>query len=1084
MTTRLPASPARPPAPDPLDGAVHRLVEERAARTPDADAVLCGTERLSYAQLDLRAERLARRLRRHGVGPEVPVGVHLTRSPELAVACLAVLKAGGACLPLDPAHPPGRLADALRDAGAPLVLSRRALAAGLGPHTAAVLYTDSEADDSSAHERPAPGPAAGSPSPGAPAAEDRRAEERPGDAGAPPAPPLARRLAWVAYTSGSTGRPKPVGLEHGPLANLAVQIGRRLDLGPDDRVLQFASIGFSVAAEEMFSTWAAGACLVIDPDDTLADSAGLLTAVDKYAVTVLQLTPSLWYEWLRELSRDGTLRPPASLRLLVVGSEQAAPDRAADWLATGVRLVHEYGATEGTVSQLLYEPDVSPAELRTWPRLPVGTPLPGVRVHILDARRRPVPPGEPGELHLAGDTLARGYLGQPELTAERFLPDPFADRPGARMYRTGDLARQRADGTIEFLGRVDHQITLRGLRIEPGEVESAIGRYPGVTESAVLARTTARGDDQLCACVVWEKERDEAGLRAHLRAALPPALVPARLLALPDLPLTPHGKVDRQALRALRWEPDPVDSRGEAPRTALEAALAALWAWTLDVSRIGLDDSLFDRGGDSLTATRLAARLRDVLMADVRQRTVFDAPTVRAMAEVISRQRRRARADEPVTAPDAYEDAPLTSAQWRMWLHHRRSPTSAAYHEPVALRLRGPLDPDHLVRALRRTVGRHAALRTTLATAAGQPLQRVAPPATAEAFPLARLDLSGHAEGELDRVVEELAVAPFDLRRGPLIRAHLLRVAADEHVLVLVLHHIVFDGWSMDVLFRDLAAFHDEAATGVAAAPAPLPSSPPARPPLPADDPGAERRAQEQRAYWKKQLAGAPPVTRLPTGRPTSRQGTVHCPFTVPAATAARLRELAAEEGATPFMVILAVFTAVAHQSSGARDIVVGTLLAGRDDPDTADLIGLFTHTVPLRTQVPEGTTVRQLVRRVRETVLGAVAHQEVPFEDIVAHLGPPRDPRHNPVFQMVFCHGAASARAPQLRGLSVTPVEVAVPFAKFDVTVMVDEDRHGGYAIDLAYDLALYDETTAHRHTAAFRSLLEAAADRPEAGV
>ncbi|MFK8912063.1 amino acid adenylation domain-containing protein, partial [Streptomyces sp. YS-3] len=951
--------------------------------------MLCGTERLSYARLDQRAERLARRLRHHGVGPEVPVGVHLTRSPELAVACLAVLKAGGACVPLDPAHPPGRLAQALHDAGAPLVLSRRALARGLGPHTAAVLYVDPESTDPAAaepqaDERPAPPPQPG-------AHPSRDTVPRPGaDAGSPPHPPLARRLAWIAYTSGSTGRPKPVGLEHGPLANLAVQIGRRLDLGPDDRVLQFASPGFSVAAEEMFSTWAAGACLVMDPDDALADSAGLRTAVDTYAVTVLQLTPTLWYEWLRELSRDGTLRPPASLRLLVVGSEQAAPDRAADWLATGVRLVHEYGATEGTVSQLLYEPDVSPDELRTWTRLPVGTPLPGVRVHILDAGGRPVAPGEPGELHLAGETLARGYVGQPELTAERFPPDPFTDRPGARMYRTGDLARQRADGNIEFLGRVDHQITLRGVRIEPGEIEAAIGRYPGVTESAVLARTTARGDDQLCACVVWHQRRDEAGLRAHLRATLPPALVPARLTALPDLPRTAHGKVDRQALRAMPWDGDPAGPSGETPRTALEAALAALWAWALDVPLIGLDDSLFDRGGDSLTATRLAAHLREVLGADVRQRTVFDAPTVRAMADVISRRRHGTRADGPVKATDTGAESPLSSAQWRMWLHHRRNPASAAYHEPVALRLRGPLDMGHLLRALRRTVGRHAALRTTIATTAGGPVQRTAPPATAEAFPLDRRDLSGHSEGELERELQELATAPFDLRRGPLVRAHLLRIAADDHVLVLVLHHIVFDGWSMDVLFRDLAAFHDEAVTGVAAALPPLPSLPAGSVPPPGDDPDAERRTREQRSYWERQLEGAPPVTRLPTGPPTGGQGTVRCPFAVPAGSAARLRELAVAEGATPFMVLLAVFTALVHRRSGTRDIVVGTLLAGRDSPDTADLIGLFTHTVPLRTRVPEGTTFRRLVRRVRETVLGAVAAQDVPFEHIVAHLAPP----------------------------------------------------------------------------------------------
>ncbi|WP_217145835.1 non-ribosomal peptide synthetase [Streptomyces sp. AC627_RSS907] len=1063
------------------DHHAHAPVERHARDTPDADALLCGDRRLGYAELDRRATRLAARLCRLGVGPEVPVGLHLSRSVELAVAVLAVLKSGGACLPLDPAHPRERLALALADSAAPVVLAQRGPAFDATAYPGTVLYLDDPEADRDAEDRYLDDP-------DDPDDRDDRADA----AGPRPAPtasaPGPQNLAWIAYTSGSTGTPKGVALAHGPLANLARQIGRRLDLGPGDRVLQFASIGFSVAAEEMLATWAAGACLVIDPEEALADSARLTAVVERYGVTVLQLTPAYWYEWLRELGHDGVPRPPASLRLLVVGSEQVAVHRVADWLPTGVRLVQEYGATEGTVSQLLYEVPGDAEQVATWPRLPVGTPLAGVRVRVLDERLRPVPDGRTGELYLAGDCLARGYLGRPGTTAQRFLPDPYADRPGARMYRTGDLARRREDGVLEFLGRADHQMKLHGVRIEPGEVESAIGRYPGVAASAVFARTTAAGADQLCACVVWEDGHDPAGLRAHLAATLPRTLVPARLFPVTELPLNPNGKVDRRALPHLPLDEEPDPAHGTAPRTALEAAVAGVCAMALGVPHVGPEDDVFALGGDSLTATRIAAGLREALALDVRQRTVFDAPTAQALARIAAELRRAGGTEgaadpaadpRPGAADTEPEHAPLTSSQLRMWLQYRMAPTSAAYNEPVVLRLTGDLSPSALEHALRQVVRRHGALRVTIGTEDGRPVQRVAPP-DADTPALRVTDLSGAPPRETERILAERATAPFDLARGPLLRADLLRTGPAEHVLALVFHHIVFDGWSTDVLFRELRELYREALTGV---PARLPLLPVSYAAY-ANRHGTPDLADDQLAYWKHVLEGAPARTTLPSTRSAAGPPAagLACPFSVGSGVAARLRKLAEAERATAYTVLLAGFLVLVHRESGARDLVVGSLVSGRGRPESAGMIGLFTNTVALRVRLTPRMTFRLLLRRTREVVHGALDHQDVPFDRVVRELGPARGGQGNPLFQLMFSYGGPSVRPPDLPGLVAEPVRVDTRSAKFDATVMLEEAADRGFAGVLEYDLARYDEATADRVTAAFPRLLATLAEDPDA--
>ncbi|MFE9795714.1 amino acid adenylation domain-containing protein [Streptomyces goshikiensis] len=1050
-------------------GTLNALFAQRVRATPDAPALSCGGVVLSYRALDERADRLADRLRAVGLGPEAAVGIHLRRSVELAVALLAVLKAGGACVPLDPGYPRQRLAFVLADVRAPVLLTSAALADGLPDHTARVLLVDG----------PDSGPSDAGPAGLHGTAVGATSAVRPGN------------VAWIAYTSGSTGRPKGVPLSHGPLAALAAGIAQRLDLTPADRVLQFASIGFSVAAEEVLSTWAAGACLVLDPAEELADSARLLSLIERERVSVLQLTPSYWYEWMRELDRGSGPVAPASLRLLVVGSEPVAVERVAEWCATGVRLVQEYGATEATVSQVLYETRAGAQQIRGWDRLPIGTPLPGTSAYVLDERMRPVAEGEPGELFLGGPGVSRGYIGLPGMTAERFLPDPFAGRPGERMYRTRDLARRLPGGELEFLGRIDYQLNIRGIRIEPGEVENAIGQFPGVLESAVLARADGSGAEQLVACVVWATAPATAALRARLREMLPPALVPARFAALPALPLNANGKVDRQALRTLPLAEPAADRAVTAPRTSLEARLVSVWEEVLGTVPVGVDDDFFELGGDSLTAVRLAAACRSRLGLAVRQRTVFQAHTVAALAAAIEREERDGARSGGAGEPDLREGpatgsrgpvAPASFAQQQMWLLHKLAPASPRFHEPVVLRMTGALDQPALRSALGSVQARHGALRTVFATEDGRPVQVVREP-DAAGPEIEALDLEGLGDDEVSAVVAELVRRPFDLLRGPLMRGALIRRTPTEHLLVLTFHHIVFDGASIEILYDDLETFYGAALTGR-----------PAELPAPAVEYADFARWQQlqaqgrsyddQLAYWREQLSDAPATTRLPFEGPGSatrtRRGAAVA-FRVPTALTARLRRIAADERATLFMVLLSAFYEQIHRASGARDLVVGTLTSGRDRPELTDVIGMFVNTVCLRADIAPGARFLDVLGRTRLCVHEALTHQDVPFERVVEELRPARGDGHTLLFQLLFTFGSTPDRAPRLPELRTVVETCGTDTAKFDLALALDDDGQGGLTGRLEYDLDLFSPARAGALAQEYLRLLESVAAHPD---
>ena len=818
------------------DALVHERIAARAAEAPERAAISCGERVLSYRELHREAGRLAARLRAAGVGVETPVAVFLERSAELGVALLATLRAGGAFVPVDPGYPRERVEYLLADSGAAVVVTRSGLAGSLPEGCAAVLCVDDAAD----------------------------AAEPAGAAEAASAGPDA--LAYLVYTSGSTGRPKAAMVSHRSLVCYAEAMRERMGLTPSDRVLQFASPAFDVMIEEVFPAWLSGACVVFPEGDLLGSPRELARVLEERRVSVAELPTAFWHEWVRQTAEEGATLP-ASLRLMLVGGERVLAERLEQWAALRTPLLHVFGLTETTVTTTTLRLEAGDDGSR-WSSLPVGAPLAGAEVYVLDAEREPVPAGVPGELYVGGAAVARGYRARPELTAERYVPHPFSPGPGARLYRTGDRVRMLADGSLEFLGRMDRQAKIRGYRIEPAEVEAALCAHPAVREAAVVVGRDARGDGALVAYVAAEVEPAE--LREWLRARVPEYMVPGALVALERLPLTANGKVDLRALPAPEWG---AEGGHVAPRTATEEVLAGIWAEVLELERVGAHDNFFERGGHSLLATRVVARVAASLGAEIPLRALFEAQTVAELAARVDAARRAGEgiALPPLVAVDRSGPLPLSFAQERLWFLHQMDPGGAGYNLPFPSRVAGPLDAGALERALGGLVRRHESLRTTFRPVDGGAVQVVHPAARAR-IPLA--DLSGLApearDREARRLAQEDAERPFDLRFGPLLRLALLRLGGDDHVMLLCMHHVVSDGWSMGVFFGELYALYAACARGEAP-----------RLPAPAVQYGdfavwqrgwlAGDALRRQLDWWRERLAGSPPALELPARPPPSR---------------------------------------------------------------------------------------------------------------------------------------------------------------------------------------------------------------------
>ncbi|MCG1055176.1 amino acid adenylation domain-containing protein, partial [Mycetohabitans sp. B5] len=1023
----------------PAHQCIHQLFEAQVERTPQAPALVVEERTLSYAQLNAQANRLAHQLIELGVKPDARVAICVERSPAMVVGLLAILKAGGAYVPLDPSYPGERLAHILTDAAPDIVLADAVGRAALGEAT---LASRTVLDP---HVLPA------------------RADTNPSVLAL-----TSRHLAYVIYTSGSTGVPKGVMVHHQGVVRL-VRNTDYIKVEPGAVFALASNLAFDATTFEIWAPLLNGARIEVIERETLLSPATLARKLKQSGVTVLFLTTALFNQMVKE-----KVEAFSDLHYLLFGGENADPRCVFRVLqqAKPRHLLHVYGPTETVTYASWYEV----RNVKQDTSIPIGRPIANTRIYLLDRYGQPVPLGAVGELYIGGAGVARGYLNRPELTAERFVRDPFSDEPNARMYKTGDLARYLPDGNLEFLGRNDHQIKIRGFRIEPGEIEACLAQHTQVREAVVLAMGEGQ-DKRLVAYVVADPDDALAGiLRTHVAAALPDYMVPSAFVQLDAFPLTPNGKLDRRALPA----PDAqafAHQAYEAPQGELETTLAAIWSELLGVERISRHDSFFALGGHSLLAVRLMNRVA-MLGIVLPLATLFAAPTLAGLAAALNAHRTD-RAVLPVITPVSRDGAlPLSFAQQRLWFLAHLDGASDSYHIPLTLRLRGTLNITAWQQALDALFARHEALRSVFVSVDGQPQVQLLPAEVG--VPMAWHDLRRvpDADTQLAQLSAEAAQAPFDLVHGPLVRACGMQLADDEYVMLLVQHHIVSDGWSIGVLVRELNTLYRAACDGQTD---PLPALTIQYP----DYAAWQRqwltgeRLEAQSAYWCTQLANAPVLLALPTDRPRPAQQSFAgacVPIRIDASITQALKRLSQAQGATLFMTVLAAWSAVLARLSGQEDLVIGTPSANRHHPQIEPLIGFFVNTLALRLDVSGEPSAAQLLERVRRTTLEAQAHQDVPFEQVVEIVQPPRRLEHTPLFQVMFAWQSNERAVWDLPALEVTPADLAYDVAKFDLDLHLYEA--GGEIVGgLNYAMALFDRATIERHVGYLQTMLQAMA-------
>nr|AYN44243.1 nonribosomal peptide synthetase [Cloning vector H69C977B_s05]AYN44279.1 nonribosomal peptide synthetase [Cloning vector H69C977B_s11]AYN44303.1 nonribosomal peptide synthetase [Cloning vector H69C977B_s15] len=989
---------------------VHKLVEEHARRAPDSIALELGGAVLTYGELNERANRAAHQLMDMGAGPEKLVALAVPRSFELLIGLLAIWKAGAAYVPLDLSYPKARLDTIFEDSGAKLLVSTRTAEARWRVPHVSTLWLD----------EPSNSELSGNPDSGV----------------------RMENAAYVIYTSGSTGQPKGVILEHRGLANVIEM--QRHELGADSNcvMLQFSSISFDVSVWEIVMALTNGGRLVLAPADTLLAGEELAKVLITHGVTHMVLPPTSY----AVLPAD---REYPSLRLLLAAGEALPPEVVNTWAKPGVQFVNAYGPTEVTIICTLGqckqgEPSAPP----------IGRPALNLEGYVLDSHGVLLPIGVPGELYLGGVGVARGYLNREELTREKFIPHPF--KPGARLYRSGDLVRWRKDGNLEYLGRIDHQVKLRGYRIELGEIEAVLATHPGVAKAVTIVHSAGNsgGVKLLVAYVVPAGPVDAHSIRDHARKRLPEFMVPAEIILLEELPLTSSGKVDKKRLPPPRLEEHEARASFVAPRTPTEKALAALWEELLEKRPIGAGDNFFQLGGHSLLAAQVMSRVRRTLGVEVPLSAIFEQPTLGALASVIA-AKEAAPQLPPLVRLKGEGDRPLSFSQERLRFLAELEGDSAAYNIPIAFSLRGQLDEGALSRSLARVVDRHQPLRTCFPLVEGQPVARL----IEGGIPLVTEDLRRSGAPPLDRRLKEESTRPFSLDCGPVVRAHLFKAAEQEHVLLVVMHHIVSDGWSFGIMMRELSEIY---AAEVRGEKRELPELP-----IQYADYAAWQRSwleghvrDQQLAYWRSALAGAPAVLELPADRPRpivrSHRGAVES-LELDRGVAQALTALCRQEGVTSYMALLAAFGAWLGRVSGQDDVVIGSPFAGRRIAETEPLIGFFVNTLPLRVDLGGDPSFLELLQRVRRQVLAAHENQDVPFEKLVEKLNPERVLGTSPIFQVMLAFQPAQPDGMELPGLEVKPVPMPTGTAKFDLTLSLEETGQGvrGW---LEYDLDLFD--------------------------
>ena len=1079
--------------PYPRGASVSRLFEMQAERDPGAPAVLLGDRVMAYGELNARANQLARSLRRLGVGPETRVALCVERSFEMIIALLAILKAGGAYVPLDPAYPGERLSFILEDAQAPVLLTQESLRAALPEYSGSTLLVD-EAAKSFANES---------------------TENLDGSA-------YGESLAYVMYTSGSTGRPKGVAVIHRAIVRLVTNTNYA-EFSPHEVFLQFAPISFDASTFEIWGALLNGGRLALMPPGP-ASLEELGAAVGHFGVTTLWLTAGVFHQMV-----DGPLASLRGVKQLLAGGDVLSVPHVEKALETlpGCRLINGYGPTENTTFTCCYE---VPRGEPLGTSLSIGRPIANTRVYILDEARRPVSVGDSGEIYIAGDGLARGYLDRPQLNEEKFVTSPFPDLEPGRLYRSGDLGRYLPDGNIQFLGRLDQQVKIRGYRIEPGEVEAAITSHPRVRESIVVAHESPRGEKRLTAYLIPETSlragssgsseigaesgfsadppapaMDQKGvvpdLRRFLERRLPAFMLPSSFVVLESWPLTPNGKVDRRALPVPTPDRPDLDTPFIAPRSPLEESLCEICGELLGIERIGIDDNFFELGGHSLVATQLVSRVRAAFNVELPLCRFFETPTIRDTTDWISRTRREPRDLTAVSIPRAPRtgDLPLSPSQENVWFMQQLEPDNRAYQFQPTLRFRGQLDIGVLERSLAEITRRHEIFRTTFPAVAGTPVQRIheaAPP------PLAVVDLQeipdGTRDEELRRWIDQEIRRPFNLENLPLVRWTLFRLGPEDHVLQHVEHHIVHDGWSFNVFLRELATLYRSFREG---RPSPLPE-----PEIQfADFAAFQRRwmegeqAASQRAYWTKKLAGAPPALEIPSDRPRpavqSFRGATPV-VELPADLAESIRALSRREGCTLFMTTLATFATLLYRYTGREDFCIGSGVANRRWLETESLLGMLVNMVALRMDLGGDPSFVELLRRVRTVTLEGYENQDYPFSAVVDSVQPKRTLSYAPLCQVLFSFHDSPLPDLDFGGLQLDLQEfVSSGSAKFDLNIISvprPEQRVGqsskgsakGITLAWEYNTDLFDEPTAHRMIGHFETLLRSIVADPEQSI
>ncbi|WP_016952818.1 non-ribosomal peptide synthetase [Anabaena sp. PCC 7108] len=1053
----------------PQDKCIHQLFEEQVEKTPDVVAVVFENEQLTYQELNQRANQLANYLRKLGVNADKLVGLCLEPSLSRIIGLLGILKAGGVYLPLDPVYPQERLRFMIEDSQVSILLTQASLAAKLSNNSLQIVNLDADWEKISTESTN----------------NLQSCVTR-------------ENLAYVIYTSGSTGTPKGVLTSHQAIAHHSQNIIAHYQLNSSDdrtsscgdRILQFASLSFDVSLEQILPTLAVGATLILIDTKLLTPWEFHQKLID-YDLTVVNIPPAYFTQWLQYLTENDFNTVPNQLRLVICGGEALPVESLKIWQNSplrGIRLINAYGPTETTITAITFTVAQETTSIESYTNIPIGRPLPNRKVYILDQQKNPLPIGVAGELYIGGEGLAKGYLNQPKLTEDKFIFNPFAQVAESRLYKTGDLARYLPNGDIEYLGRIDNQVKIRGFRIELGEIEAVLNQHPNLKETKVITREDIPGEKRLVAYIISKSKQNSSSeishqLREYLKQKLPDYMIPSGFVVLEFFPLTTNGKIDYRALPAPNFSANQSNNY-IAPRTATEEILADIWNQVLKLETISINDNFFELGGHSLLATQVISRIRQTFNLEIPLRLLFEYPTISQLSSQIGNN--NSLAVSQIEPRKQSKNLPLSFAQQRLWFLDQLEPNSTAYNMPYRLQIQGSLNISALEQSIVQIIQRHEILHTNFVVIDGEATQVITNKID---FQLPIIDLQSwtdeQREIEAERIAKKEAQQTFNLAEDSLLRIKLLRINQTEHWLLFNIHHIIFDGWSFGILFAELKALYTAYSEGVTLEFPQLPIQY-------ADFTLWQKKwlagevLESQLNYWKQQLGGTLPVLELPKDRPRPRIKTytgATKTFVLSPELTANIKSLSQKEGVTLFMTLLAVFKVLICRCSGQKDVIVGTPIAGRNRREIEGLMGFFVNTLALRTNLTNNPSFRELLGQVRQVCLEAYTNQDVPFEQLVEVLQPERNLSHTPIFQVMFVLQNAPMGELELPNLNLTALEPPKQTAKFDFTLSMEE-KNGQLIGEWEYNTDLFAPATIERIIEHFQMLLSGILATPEQNI